>query len=294
MPAFKPNVSSFTLVRRQSQSDGAQGRHIVSKDQRIIVLQVQLHGRAQVRALGEMHEVLDAEHSLDDHARSGRVSCIRCIPRVVGHDGLLLAKVALAPEDELVVHAADLHVFGQVVHIATDLLEIAGGQGGDLGELGGIDLERSVVEIEEVQRVGRSTVLLVVFDLDSKVVGILAIDVEAERVVVVDGLDDLVEVEHIESHVDSPVAVIDLELGGIELQMHQDDAGGVHGEDLHPSVVELYAGVSQEVLERLHEDLEYGGLDGLDLETVIVIVRRHSFTYSKKLFMLERTSLCLK
>ena len=95
------------LLGRQAKLDFAQRADLVRDDERVVVLQVHLNGVAQVGALGEAHEVLDQEHALDNRVDLLLLHVRDAVRVVLAHNRLLLRKVALAREDELVVDALD-------------------------------------------------------------------------------------------------------------------------------------------------------------------------------------------
>lgn len=77
------------------------------------------------------------------------------------------------------------------------------------------------------------------------------------------------ELEHIDADIELPLALVGLELVGIQLHVDEDDMGIIEGHDPQTGLVELQVNVDKDLLEGVDEQLERRSLDGLYLEDVI-------------------------
>ena len=212
--------------------------------------------------------MLEREHALHDLVRVLFLADAVHVGVVVAEDGLLRPEVAVAAEDELVLDVLDLHEGREVGHVAADLLEVHRGERDDGVVLHGVREDGVVAQIQQHELVMGLAVLVAVLDLDAQVVDVVGVDVERESVVVGDGAHELVEVHHVDADRYLLRAVVILELAGLEEHVHQHDARGVGGHDLHARLVEVDGGVCQHLLERLDHQLEGRGLDGAELHAV--------------------------
>ncbi len=94
--------------------------HILTNEW-IIVTKVQKYSVAQICTLCKEHKVFQVEHTLNDLVR-----LVRTLDLVVAirQDGLLLAKITLALENQLVLDVLYFNIVGYIVHVANELHKI--------------------------------------------------------------------------------------------------------------------------------------------------------------------------
>ena len=106
-------------------------------------------------------------------------------------------------------------------------------------------------------------------DSDAQMIDVVRFHEKSQRVIIIDGLDQLVQVQHVDPDDRARVALVILKLGSLQLQVHQDHVRRVHGHDLHARLVKLDGRVRQELLESLRQDLERHRLHRPNLDVVI-------------------------
>jgi hypothetical protein len=88
------------LYRREDKAHVAQVGNGILENQGVIVFEVHLNGWAEAGALGKENQMLELEDALDHLGCAARLLDLHGVV-VLGHDGLLLGKVALAAEDQV-------------------------------------------------------------------------------------------------------------------------------------------------------------------------------------------------
>ena len=186
------------LQGRKDELNVSQVSNSILQNQRVIVLQVHLNGRAETRALGEENQVLELEQTLNHLIGVTRLVDLHCI-RVLRHDSLLLSKIALAPENQVSTGRSNLYIqlLPQSVHVPADLLEIDRRHVNDVTEVEVGDLDLVNVRVKEFEEVVGDRRLLGVLHANPQLVGIGRGQVERKRVIVPHGLDQLEEVDHV-------------------------------------------------------------------------------------------------
>ena len=150
------------------------------------------------------------------------------------------------------------------MHVPDDLLELCGGHRDDAGELHRGNLDGDYVDLNELEAEPGDTLLFAVQDLDPELCGILLVHKEHDTLVVGNCLNELEEVDHIDSEHMLLGAVILVEAIGIQPEVNQDGVGAVHCHDLHALAVELDVGIREDILNGFDERAKGGGLDGAD------------------------------
>jgi hypothetical protein len=226
---------------------------------------------AKIRTLGEEQQELEVEDALDDLAVERRLHGRVLV--VVAEDRLLRAEVALAAEDELILHVLDLDRVGDARHVADQALQVRARQRHAARERRGLDAHAWVVEVQQVELERRATRDFRTLDTNTEVVGVAVLHEERQVIARVDRLHQLEEVEHVEADGRLVRAVVELELGRVELQVDEARLGRIHRHDPQAVLIEVDAYVRQELFESLDERLERRSLHRADLERVL----RHGF-----------------
>ena len=145
----------------------------ILQNQRVIILQVHLNGRAETRALGEENQVLELEQALNHLVSITRLVDLHCI-RVLRHDSLLLSEITLASENQVSTGRSNLYIqlLSQSVHVPADLLKIDGRHVNNVTEVEVRDLNLVNVRVKEFQKVVGNRRLLSVLHTNPQLVGI--------------------------------------------------------------------------------------------------------------------------
>ena len=139
-------------------------------------------------------------------------------------------------------------------------------------------MELGDVRLDEAQVLDLALLNLAVLEakaevLHDAVVVVAFAYVHRQRVVIVDGVDELEEVRHVDTDdylfVD---AVEDFEVLGVQEEVDEDGVRLVHRHDADPVRLERYVGFEKDVLERGHQDSERRDLNRFDSENVVRIV----------------------
>lgn len=184
------------MSRSQCQLDLPESRHIILHNDRIIILEIEADIRTERCALGEEHQILEHEISLDDLV--GRLRLGDAVLSLT-ENRFLLRIVAATAEGELLGRRLDLHELTERVHIPDDLLELRGGHRDDAGELHRRNLDGNYVDLNELEAEPGDTLLLAIQDLDPELRSILLIHEEHDTLVVGNCLDKLEEVNHVDA-----------------------------------------------------------------------------------------------
>lgn len=278
LPKVYRRLDSLRIVlildRRQHQLHLTQVRHRVAQDERKVVAQIHLNGRAQARALCKQNKVLQLEQSLDNLRGRSR---LRHLHRrvVLAHDRLLLSKIALAAEDEVGARRGDLHVelLTQRIHVAADLLQIQARHVDDVIEVHLGDLDLVDVGVKELEEVVRHRRLLRVLHADSELVRVGRRQVERQRIVITHRLDELEQIDHVNTKDVLGRAKVVLEAISMQAEVYKNRVGLIDGHHLQTGGVELEVSLRQNLLQSLDESAEGACLDCADLEEVAVNVR---------------------
>ena len=125
----------------------------------------------QVRALGEQHQVRQAERATHNLIRLGLGN--RHVRRRVTHRDRLRCEGSLAREGQRPAHVLDIHRLGrQQRHVTANLLKVHGRHGDSRGELGLRHVDVRLVTVQQVQLVADTTLLLAVLQCDAQVIGL--------------------------------------------------------------------------------------------------------------------------
>ena len=254
------------MSRSQGQLDLTEPRNIVFHDDWIIILEIQADIRAQRRALGEEHEILEHEVALYDLIRR-LCLCDPVLP--LAEDRLLLRIVAAAPEGQFVSCRLNLHQFSECMHVPDDLLKVRRWHRDDAGELHGRDLDGIDVDLDQLQTEPGNTLLLTIQDLYPELRSVLLVHEEHHAFIVGDRLDELEEVDHVDPEHMLLGTMVLIEAVGIQAEVDQDGVGAVHRHDLHPLTIELDIGIREDILDGFDEGAKGGGFDGADAKQVV-------------------------
>ena len=279
---FKGATSAPLLVgrrqRRQAQLDLPQAGHVVLHDQRQVVLQVHLNLAAQVGALDEVAQIFQREFALNDFIG---VLFLNELHAAVGFHApdLRRGKLAGAPEDELVAHRLDLQLLRNARHVANNFLDIGGRQVDDrrkhhvgLNELFGVGLNEP--QLLRLALPNVAVLKLQAQERHNAVVVVLLLNVQRERVVVVYGVNQLEQVEHVDANNDFfHVTLVVLKILRAQEQVRQHGVRLVHVHDADAVLLKRDVGFQQDVLERRHERAKRRDLHGLDGQHVVGISR---------------------
>jgi hypothetical protein len=257
------------FLGRQTELDFAERPDLIRDNQGVVVLEEHLDAVAEVGALGEEHQVLQREHALDDVIRILLLDVADAV-RVLAHNRLLLREIPLASEHELVVRALDFYQIRQIRHVAADFLEVARGDVDDRRELRRRHFDLLLVEVEQVELEIRHGVLVAVLDANAQPARVGLGDVQGERLVVVHGLHELEQVQHVDADDNLLGAVVVLELRAVQSQVHQHRVAQIHGDDPDPRRIEFDVRVGEYLLERLNQDADNRRLNRFEFQLVQV------------------------
>jgi hypothetical protein len=187
----------------------------------------------------------------------------------ITQNGFLTAEVALARQMEFVVDGLDFDELGQIVHISTQLLEINGRNSDNGVELGTGNLQLAGINVKQVHLVSGIGVLVAILNPNTNVVHVVLLHKEGKCVIGLDGLDNLVEVEHINSEFLGALAIKLFKLGRIEFQMDEDDTGIVKSNNLQTILIDLDDSIGQNLFQGFDQNFEDGGLDSLNFKCIV-------------------------
>jgi hypothetical protein len=268
----------------EAELDFAEVGHDVANHDEPVVLHVNLDVVAEVRALGEEHEVreaLGAAHNLVPAVLRNREVVL-----AVAHHRHTRRKLALARKGERVLDVLNLDRLGREErHVAANLLEVERRHRDTRRELALGHDDVVVVAVEEVEAVGRHALLLAVLEDDVEVVRVVLGDGKGERVLIRRRLDDAVEVVGVEADDEARRARREgllLELVGVEAEVHENRARVVHRNHAKTVLVEDEAHLDKNALEGLNEGAHGARLNRLCLDDLV----RHV------LILLARRRLC--
>ena len=163
-------------------------------------------------------------------------------------------KLPRATENELVPHRLDLQLLRDARHVANDLLEIGGRQVDDgrkhhvrLNELFGIGLNEP--QLLRLALLNVAVLKLQAQERHDAVIVVLLLNVERERVVVVYGINELEQVEHVDADNDLVhVALVVLKILRTQKQVRQHRVRLVHIHNANAVLLERDIGLQQDVL----------------------------------------------
>jgi len=252
----------------------------VLDEQRVVVFHVDLDMIAQVGTACEQEQVLELILSGDDEVLGVILAVDSHAPALVlGELGTPQCRLALPGDLEDVPDQHDIDILGlDTVHVLADLLEVARVHGHDGLEARLGDIHHIGVHVDDLEAVLEDLSLVLVHDLDAEAVllEIVGGAVEGQDVVVIDGLDHLVQGLHVNADGLAVHAGELVKVGAMQPHVHEHPRLVVDREDLHaPSLVrpfpfsigdELDVAVDEDIFECFDESLEGRGLDGSDLD----------------------------
>lgn len=239
---------------RQHESDLSQIRHHIPQNERIVIFQIQLNARAQVRALGKHGQILELKDTLDDLC--GRAQLLNLNPRLLGlgqDHRLAIHKVPYTLKDEILARARDFKFFCEGIKITTDLLKIAGRHIDNGGKLNIGHLNVIHVGVKKLHHPGICRLLLGILSPDPQLVRIGGGEKQGQRVRIGQRLDQLEQVDHVDSQDELVRAEEILKLVGIEPQIRQNHVRLVHINDLDARGIKLNVGLGQNLLQTLYQ-----------------------------------------
>lgn len=143
------------------------------------------------------------------------------IPVILRNNRLLVSEVTRATENEVATRVSDLHLFTKTVHVATNLLEICGGNVDNRGEVQAGNLNILHVCIEELQIEIGDTRIFRVFHANTEFIRLVLRQIESESVIVGHGLNELEKVDHVDAEDKTLGAIEGLKAVGLELQIDE-------------------------------------------------------------------------
>lgn len=250
------NANQFLIGRgqwRQTQFDFSQTGNVVLDNQRQVVLQVHFNLAAQVGAFDEIAQIFQREFPLNDFIGVLLLNELHAAVRFHAPN-LRRGKLARAPENELVAHRLDLQLLRDARHVANDFLEIGGRQIDDgrkhhvgLNELLGVGLNES--QLLRLALLNVTVLELQAQERHNSVVVVLLLNVERQRVVIVYGIDELEQVEHVDADDNLVhVAFVVLKIFRPQKQVRQHGVRLVHVHDADAVLFERDVGFQQDVL----------------------------------------------
>lgn len=226
---------------------------------------------AEIGALGEEHKVLQLEHPLNNLRRLA----LHLNPTLIvrHHHRLAVHKVTHTAKDQVRIGARNLQLLRQCVKVATNLLKVRRGHMDDRRKRHVRKLDLLDVGVKELHHPGVRRTLLRVLRTNAKLVRIGRREEERQTVIVRQCLNQLEEVDHIDTkHVLGRTVEV-LETVRIQTQIRQHSMRVVHVHHLHTRRIKLEIGLRQDLLQRLDQRTKRRRLDRTNLEQVPIMVR---------------------
>ena len=239
---------------RQHKPNLSQIGHHISQNQRIVILQIQLNARAQVRTLGKHGQILELKHALNDLRCGSQLLDLNTGLLGLGQNHRLsVHKVPYTLKDEILARARNLQLLRERIKVPTDLLEITGGHIDDGGKLNIRHLNVVHVRVKELHHPGIRGLLLGVLGADPQLVRIGGREKQGQRIRVGQRLDQLEQVDHVDAQDELIWAEKILKLVGIETEVRQNHVGLIHINDLNTGGIKLNIGLGQNLLQPLNQ-----------------------------------------
>lgn len=151
---------------------------------------------------------------------------------ILTNDGLLIREVAQTLENQIARGAGYLHFLAQRRHVATDLLQVRARHMDDTRECQTRDLDILHIRVKKLEEVVLCRLLLGVLHCNAELVRVLGRQIKCQGLRVLQRLDQLEEIHHIDAENLLHGAVIVLKTVGVQTEVDEDCMALVHSDDL--------------------------------------------------------------
>ena len=191
-----------------------------------------LRARTQVRALRKQNQILQLKHTLHDLIR---ISLDLYPTLIIRHDHrLTVHKVTYTAKDQVRIGARNLQLLRQRIEITTDLLEIHRWHMNDRGKRNVRKFDVLHIRIEELHHPGICRPLFCILRANTQLIRITGRKEQSQAIIIRQGLNQLEEVNHVDTEHILGRTVEILKTIGMEAQIGQHSMGLIDINDLDP------------------------------------------------------------